>query len=181
MTVADLERYEMAGSLLLCRACGKGGTRMIVKDFGPMTPTLMDLNVEAGVHESERHEPVFESPAEPNIQAARRSALRLGILAAKVERDVERMEYYRCYPDATAYRDGMVNGMGGHTGDLAGLLGPQMVRPLVRILWRVTEMGKDYPELVIDHDRASCDDFNCLTYGDLIEIAKAIEAQLPKN
>lgn len=178
--MTDLERYEVAGTLLLCQTCGKGGTRYRVYDFGRQTMTLMEIEVEASLHESAHHEVVFESNATENCAAALRSSRALARLAEAADRDVRRDQYYRCYPVATAYRDGMVNGMGGNAGDLAGLFGPEAARALAKALEYVSQMGRDYEELVQDHNRSTCADFLCGTWGHLVDIARAVDRQLPE-
>lgn len=177
--MADLERYEVAGSLLLCRTCGKGGGRYRVYDFGRQLMTLSEVQVEADLHETAHHEPEFASNAAENCKAARRSSEVLAKLAEATARDVRTEDYYTFYDPATAYRDGMVNGMGGNAGYMAGLLGPEAARPLALALGEVARMGRDYEELVQDHNRKTCDDFNCFMFGHLVDIAKAVEAQLP--
>lgn len=177
--MTDLERYELAGTLLLCRTCGAGGTRYIIHNFGPMIPTLMDVMVEAGVHENTKHEAVFENNATENCAAAQRSSEALARLAEATDRDVRTDQYYACYEPATAYRDGMVNGMGGNAGDLAGLLGPETVRPLALALGEIARMGREYEELVQDHNRKTCADFQCTVWGHLVDIGRAVDAQLP--
>lgn len=176
--MADLDRYEVAGQLLLCRSCGEGGTRHIVKNFGRQTIDVAEMHTEIFIHESDRHEAVFENNATENCAAAKRSSDALARLADATDRDVRSKEYYACYPRATAYRDGMVNGMGGNAGDLAGLLSPQAVRPLARALADVALMGKDYEELVQDHNRKTCADFTCTVWGHLVDIARAVDGQL---
>lgn len=177
--MADLERYEVAGSLLLCRTCGKGGARYIVKDFGRQTIDVAEMHTEIFIHETDRHEPVFENGATETAEMARRVAQVLAKCADDVTWDMRESEYYRCYPIKTAYRDGMVNGMGGPAGDMAGLLGPDAVRALSRALEYIADMGKDYPELIQDHNRKTCDDFTCFIFGHLIEVGRAIDEQLP--
>lgn len=177
--MADLERYEIAGALLLCRTCGKGGARHIVKDFGRQTIDVAEMHTEVSIHETERHEVVFEDNATENAGAAKRVSQELAQRADAVARNMRESEFFRCYPAATAYRDGMENGMGGASGAMAGLLGPEVVRALSRALGRVAEMGKDYPELIQDHNRKTCDDFMCFIYGDLIDAARAVDSQLP--
>lgn len=177
--MTDLERYELAGTLLLCRTCGKNNTRYIVHNFGPAVPSLMDITVEAGVHENRKHEVVFQNNATANCDAALRVSEVLARLAEAADLDVRSDEYYRCYDPATAYRDGMVNGMGGNAGDLAGLFGPEAVRPLATALGEIARMGRDYEELVQDHNRNTCADFQCTVWGHLVDIARAIDAQLP--
>lgn len=176
--MTDLERYEMAGPVLLCRTCGKPGQRHIVHNFKTLVPTLMDIVVEAGVHENTKHEAVFENNATENCGAALRSSDALARLAEAVDRDVRTKEYYACYPKATAYRDGMVNGMGGNAGDMAGLLGPEAVRALASALGEVARMGRDYEELIQDHNRKTCADFTCTVWGHLVDLGRAVDRQL---
>lgn len=176
--MADLERYEMAGALLLCRTCGKGGTRFIVKDFGRQTVDVAEMYTDISIHETDRHEVVFENNATENCGAALRSSQALSEFIGKVDRDLREDRYYACYPVETAYRDGMVNGMGGATGDLASLLGPDAARPLARALAYISAMGKEYPELIQDHNRKTCDDFCCYLYGELVAVARAVDRQL---
>lgn len=176
--MADLERYEVAGPLLLCRTCGAGGTRFIVKDFGHRTIDVAELHTEVFIHETDHHEAVFENNATENAGAALRSSQALSERADRVAREIRDDEYYACYADETAYRDGMVNGMGGAAGDMASLLGPQAVRHLARALEYIAATGRDYPELIQDHNRKTCDDFTCYLYGELVEIARDVDRQL---
>lgn len=176
--MADLERYEVAGALLLCRSCGTGGTRHIVKNFGRQTIDVAELHVDISIHETDCHEVVFENNATVNAEAARRSSQALAARAERAAKDVREDEYYACYPDETAYRDGMVNGMGGAAGDLASLLGPETARHLARALEYISSMRVEYPELIQDHDRKVCDDFNCYLHGELVEIARIVARQL---
>lgn len=176
--MADLERYEVAGPLLLCRTCGKGGARHIVKNFGRQTIPAAEMHTEIFIHEADHHEPVYENNATANAEAARRASHVLAKFADDVTSDMRESEYYRGYPEATAYRDGMVNGMGGPAGEMAGLLGPDAVRALSRALERISEMGKDYPELIQDHNRKTCDDFTCFIFGHLVDVARAVDEQI---
>lgn len=173
-----MDRYEVAGSLLLCRSCGTGGTRHIVKNFGQQTIDVAEMQTEIFIHETDRHEVAFENNATENCEAARRSSEALARLADAVTHDVRTKEYYACYPRGTAYRDGMVNGMGGNAGDMAGLLGPEAAHALARALAEVARMGRDYEELVQDHNRKTCDDFTCTVWGHLVDAARAIDGQL---
>lgn len=176
--MADLTRYEVAGSLLLCRTCGTGGARHIVKDFGRQTIDVAEMHVEIFIHETDQHEPVFENNATENAEAAKRASQELAKCAEDVVWDMREGEYYRCYPADTAYRDGMMNGMGGPAGKMAGLLGPDAVRALSRALAEIAAMGKDYPELIQDHNRKSCDDFTCFVFGHLVDVGRAVSEQL---
>lgn len=176
--MADLERYEVAGSLLLCRTCGKGGTRHIVKDFGRQTIDVAEMHVEISVHETDVHEAVFANDATENARAALRASQALAARAEAADIDVRMDEYYACYPDETAYRDGMLNGMGGSAGDLAAVFTPQAARALSRALAEIHAMGKGYDELIRDHNRKTCDDFTCFIFGHLVDVARAVESQL---
>lgn len=177
--MADLERYEIAGSLLLCRTCGMDGTRRIVKDFGHQTIDVAEIHTEIFIHKTNHHEVVFENNATENAETAKRVSRELARCASNVTFELRENDYYRRYPSATAYRDGMRDGMGGPVGEMAGLLGPEVARALSRALERVAEMGKDYPELIQDHNRKICDDFMCIIYGDLIDTARAVDGRLP--
>lgn len=176
--MADLERYEVAGSLLLCRTCGTGGARHIVKNFGRQTIDVAEMHVDISIHEANSHEVTFENNATANAEAALRSSQALTERAERAARDVREDEYYACYPDETAYRDGMTNGMGGAAGDLASLFGPEAARHLARALAYISSMRTEYPELIQDHNRKTCDDFNCYLHGELVEIARAVARQL---
>ncbi|MFE0472412.1 hypothetical protein ACFW2V_12430 [Streptomyces sp. NPDC058947] len=176
--MVDLDRYEVAGPLLLCRTCRADSTRFIVKSFPRRTIDMTELHAEMLRHENEHHEAALENDAEKNAEVAGRAArtlLRRSVVAA---RELRESKYYACYPTATAYRDGMVNGMGGAAGDMAGLLGPDAVRALSKALEQVVTVSKECPELIQDHDRESCSDLTCDAYGHLIAVARAIDGQL---
>lgn len=176
--MANLERYEVAGPLLLCRTCGTGNALHILKDFGRQTIDVAEVWVEISIHEADRHDVVYRNGATENCEAAHRSSLKLAELAEAAARDVRTDTYYACYPPQTAYRDGMANGMGGNAGDMAGLLGPDAVRALAKALAEVRVMGRDYPELVQDHNRKTCADFTCSVFGHLVDVARAVDGQL---
>jgi hypothetical protein len=60
-------------------------------------------------------------------------ALRLHQAAATIRRtaeaaqhDLDTESFWTYYPKATAWRDGFANGMGGKTGNLAGLFTPEL-------------------------------------------------------
>ncbi|WP_369274478.1 hypothetical protein AB5J55_35165 [Streptomyces sp. R11] len=55
-------------------------------------------------------------------------------LARKAQQDVDTGRYWSCYDKATAWRDGLTNGMGGASGDLAAALPPAAVLELSRWL-----------------------------------------------
>lgn len=176
--MADLERYEMAGQLLLCRTCGMGDTRFIVKDFERQTIDVAEMHTEISIHETKCHEVVFENNATQNCEAALRSSRALSRRADRVVNHLRSSSYYTCYPSETAYRDGMLNGMGGETGEMAALLGPDAVRHLSQALAYIGAMGEEYPELIQDHNRKTCDDFCCFLYGELVAVARAVDRQL---
>lgn len=176
--MTDLDRYEIAGPLLVCRTCGPGGTRYIVKDFGRRTIGMAEMHTEMSLHESASHEVAFENDASANAEAAGRASRALARCADKVAFELDENDYYRRYLPGTAYRDGMRDGMGGAVGEMAGLLGPEAVRALSAALKQVEAMGRDYPELVQSHHRATCDDFTCLVFGHLVDVARAVEGQL---
>lgn len=176
--MTNTERYSMAGSLLFCRDCGTNA-RFIVTDFGPTEVSLSDIEVEAAMHEGEKHETTFETPATTNIEAAAKASTQLALRAERVAEEIRsRQGYFACYKEETAYRDGLLNGMGGTSGDLASLLGPDAVQPLARALKALAETGREYPELVQDHDRKSCADFTCEIFGHLVEVARGVAGQL---
>lgn len=176
--MTDTERYLVAGSLILCRDC-QAPTQHIVKNFGTRVPTLADLTLEASIHETENHEATFESPAAPNRDAALKASTELASRAGRVTEEIRSREgYFSAWKEETAYRDGLLNGMGGTSGDLSSLLGPDAVQPLARALKAVAAMGKEYPELVQDHDRKSCADFTCEVFGHLVDVANAVTRQL---
>lgn len=55
-------------------------------------------------------------------------------LARKAQQDVDTGDYWSGYDKATAWRDGLTNGMGGASGDLAAALPPKAVLELSRWL-----------------------------------------------
>ncbi|MCP9209518.1 hypothetical protein [Streptomyces cucumeris] len=176
--MANLERYEVAGSLLLCRTCGVGDTRHIVKNFAPQTIGVAEMHVEIAIHENDFHEAVFANDATENAMAAKRASRALALRAEAAAQEVRDNAYYACYPVQTAYRDGVVNGLGGSAGDLAGVLAPEVAHALARALDEVHVMGRSYDELIRDHDRKTCDDFTCSIFGYLVDVARAVDAQL---
>lgn len=64
----------------------------------------------------------------------RTAADKLAPLAEAAQKDLETGDYWACYDPATAWHDGLTNGMGGASGDLAGALPPIAVRELARWL-----------------------------------------------
>lgn len=55
-------------------------------------------------------------------------------LAEAAQRDLETGDYWASYPKDSAWYDGLTNGMGGASGDLAGALPPAAVIELARWL-----------------------------------------------
>ncbi|MCZ4602949.1 hypothetical protein O3S80_04010 [Streptomyces sp. Lzd4kr] len=62
------------------------------------------------------------------------AADKLTPLAEAAQKDLETGDYWACYNPATAWHDGLTNGMGGASGDLAAALPPAAVRELARWL-----------------------------------------------
>ena len=77
----------------------------------------------------------------------RTAADKLAPLAAAAQRDLEAADYWACYPKATAWRDGLTNGMGGASGDLAGAIPPAAVIELARWL---KSAARDAMEIGVD-------------------------------
>ncbi|MCX4232071.1 hypothetical protein [Streptomyces ortus] len=70
------------------------------------------------------------NPAEELTAAADK----LTPLAEAAQKELETGDYWGSYPKESAWRDGLTNGMGGASGDLAGALPPPAVRELARWL-----------------------------------------------
>ncbi|MEV7140735.1 hypothetical protein [Streptomyces tauricus] len=70
------------------------------------------------------------SPAETLTAAAQK----LDPLADAAQKDLDTGDYWACYDPATAWHDGLTNGMGGASGDLAAALPPAAVKELARWL-----------------------------------------------
>ncbi|MET9012294.1 hypothetical protein ABZX74_15450 [Streptomyces olivaceoviridis] len=70
------------------------------------------------------------TPAEELTAAADK----LTPLAETAQKELDTEEYWACYPKATAWHDGLTNGMGGASGDLAGAIPPNAVIELTRWL-----------------------------------------------
>lgn len=64
----------------------------------------------------------------------RAAADKLTPLAEAAQKDVQTGDYWACYDPATAWHDGLTNGMGGASGDLAGAIPPKAVIELARWL-----------------------------------------------
>jgi peptidoglycan/xylan/chitin deacetylase (PgdA/CDA1 family) len=177
--MADLSRYSViVGSVVTCNDCAKANKNRVVYVFGEATFSVDEMNSEILMHEWDHHEPEFADNADGNGLAAKRASEALAKHVERVEEDVRTGDYYACYPPATAYRDGMVNGMGGSTGDMASLLGPEAVRAIVGVLSEVAAMDKNYSELIADHNRKTCEDHTCSIFGHLVDLARAVDAQL---
>jgi len=153
------------------RACQKDGCR-----YGPAAvqgPDCKRLDSMLDDVETESAETLTE-----NVTALRQAATMLDIHAHTAQADVAGSAFYQVYAPETAWRDGMVNGMGGAAGAMAGLIDPKAAIALARLLREVESMGARYPELVRDHDRKVCGDHTCSVFGMAVEIAKAIKTLL---
>ncbi|MER8220931.1 hypothetical protein ABTZ58_10125 [Streptomyces sp. NPDC094143] len=64
----------------------------------------------------------------------RAAAETLRPLAEAAQHELETGDYWKPYNPTTAWRDGLTNGMGGASGDLAGALPPAAVIELARWL-----------------------------------------------
>ena len=62
------------------------------------------------------------------------AADKLEPLAAAAQEDLDGGDYWMVYDPATAWHDGLTNGMGGASGDLAAALPPNAVTELARWL-----------------------------------------------
>ena len=62
------------------------------------------------------------------------AADKLTPLAEAAQRDLDTGDYWACYNPATAWHDGLTNGMGGASGDLAAAIPPKAVTELARWL-----------------------------------------------
>jgi hypothetical protein len=62
------------------------------------------------------------------------AAATLKPLAEAAQRDLETADYWKPYSPARAWHDGLTNGMGGASGDLAGAIPPAAVIELARWL-----------------------------------------------
>lgn len=67
-------------------------------------------------------------------QELRAAAEKLRPLAEAAQRDLETGDYWKPYDPATSWRDGLTNGMGGASGDLASAIPPAAVIELCRWL-----------------------------------------------
>lgn len=77
----------------------------------------------------------------------RAAADKLTPLAEAAQKDVETGSYWSCYHPATAWYDGLTNGMGGASGDLAGAIPPKAVIELARWL---KSAARDAIEIGVD-------------------------------
>ena len=85
----------------------------------------------------ERKEPVGISTTEARAaqgKAVEGVADMLERLARAAAANLESPGYYQGYDKATAWWDGLANGFGGASGDLAGAIPPAAVLELVRLL-----------------------------------------------
>jgi hypothetical protein len=89
--------------------------------------------------------------AAPELTAA---ADTLESLARAAEQDLATADYWKGYNPATAWRDGLTNGMGGTSGDLAGALPPGAVLELARWL-RAEARQESYSLAEFGHRSAS--------------------------
>ncbi|NUO42385.1 MAG: hypothetical protein HOV82_10135 [Streptomyces sp.] len=64
----------------------------------------------------------------------RNAADKLRALATAAQKELDTGDYWACYDPAIAWRDGLTNGMGGASGDLAAVLPPAAVTELARWL-----------------------------------------------
>ncbi|MFD5848363.1 hypothetical protein [Streptomyces chartreusis] len=82
-------------------------------------------------------------------------------LARKAQQDVATNDYWSSYDKATAWRDGLTNGMGGASGDLAAALPPEAVLELSRWLRSAArdarEIGSDPHALAVARALTPCD------------------------
>lgn len=62
------------------------------------------------------------------------AVLHLRPLVHAAQAELDRGDYWEGYRRETAWRDGMVNGMGGASGDLAGALPPAAVAEILRLM-----------------------------------------------
>jgi hypothetical protein len=58
------------------------------------------------------------------------AAAELRRLAEIAQRDIDTSDYWACYPPATRWRDGLVNGFGGVTSEFAAACSPGMALAL---------------------------------------------------
>lgn len=107
-----------------------------------------------------------------NEQALREAASKLTELALDAASDLKKNTFWHPYTGRTNWRDGFVNGFGGASGDLAGVLHPQVCLAVAASWRQMAESAREYPEMTADNDRAMCDDFTCEAMGLAIESAK---------
>lgn len=70
----------------------------------------------------------------------RAAAAKLFAAATAAQEDVASNDYWSCYEPATAWRDGLVGGFGGKSGDLAGMCTPAFVIAVARWLDREAQI-----------------------------------------
>ncbi|MFD8254957.1 hypothetical protein [Streptomyces werraensis] len=69
----------------------------------------------------------------------RTAAQTLMDLADVAQDDLDTDDYWKPYPKATAWRDGLTNGMGGTSGDLAAVFSPAVAHALAAWLRSVAD------------------------------------------
>jgi hypothetical protein len=85
----------------------------------------------------------------------RQAAQTLLDLADVAQTDLDTGDYWKPYPKATAWRDGLTNGMGGASGDLAAVFSPAAAHALAKAL-RQTEAL---------HTPTTCQHEGCMPHG----------------
>lgn len=83
-------------------------------------------------------------------QALRAAAAKLREAASAAQRDVNTSDFWACYPPATAWREGLVNGFGGVTGDYAALMHPGVGLAIAVLLADVADSVADDGGIVQD-------------------------------
>lgn len=104
--------------------------------------------------------------AAPELTAA---ADNLEALARAAEHDVATNDYWHSYDPATAWRDGLTNGMGGASGNLAAALPPAAALELSRWL-RAEARQESYTLAEFGHRSAS---------PHAVAVARAINGSTP--
>lgn len=177
--MADLSRYELLAGVILCKDCPKDSAKGVVATFDNTSLVPFDeMSAEIAIHEGTHHEATFEDTASETGKILRRTSKALKWRAEAVQREIDSTDFFKCYNPETAYADAMLNGMGGTSGDMASLLGPDVALILAQALREVSEMDGRYDELIQDHNRKTCDDFTCFVFGYLVDIARVIDKQL---
>lgn len=60
-------------------------------------------------------------------------------------------------------------------------LPPEATAALVRLLREAAATGRQYPGLIQDHNRKTCDDFTCAIHGHVMDLARALTAVHPEE